>query len=142
MQSGPHPPGSSRFWTRGGSTTGSLTRTPSRLACRTRAVWQYRAAVINIIVDPESDLLALLSLALGGASVTGDAYNCVTYKDMESCAAAAVGLYSLDGGVAGLYEIGPYKGYLGDVSGDVAGGVAAEIDAKTLVNPGHSAPCQ
>ena len=42
LRSGPYPPGWSRFWTCGGSTTGSCTRTPSRLACRTRAVWQYR----------------------------------------------------------------------------------------------------
>src|SRR4029453_2487029 len=39
---GPYPPGWSRFWTYGGLTTGSALLTPSRLACRTRAVWQYR----------------------------------------------------------------------------------------------------
>jgi hypothetical protein len=42
LRPGPDPPGWSRFWTCGGSTTGSYTRTPSRLACRTQAVWWCR----------------------------------------------------------------------------------------------------
>src|SRR3954469_18759308 len=39
---GPDPPDSSRRSTFGGSTTGSCTRTPVRLACQARAVWQDR----------------------------------------------------------------------------------------------------
>src|SRR5262249_19855337 len=39
LLTGPHPPGSSRHWPCGGSTTDFCVRTPFRLACRTRAVW-------------------------------------------------------------------------------------------------------
>jgi hypothetical protein len=41
LQPGPHPPDSSRHIAYGTSTLVPV-RTPSRLACRTRTVWQYR----------------------------------------------------------------------------------------------------
>src|SRR4051812_39649171 len=52
---GPDPPGSSRRSTVGGSTTGSCIRTPVRLACQARAVWQYRPVLsLSGLLPPPS----------------------------------------------------------------------------------------